>query len=109
MLIIRKDQIEHAATRLLTQAQVNPEAGPKAFEEYVKLRYPYLETAKKREKEKAIETLLKEIERGPLVVTPMGVAPVKSRIRHKIDRAELGDAREVSSRLSKKIGGIVPL
>lgn len=110
MLIIRKDQIEHSATRLLTQAQVNPEAGPKAFEEYVKTRYPYLETAKKREHDDAKMRLFEEVNKGPLVITPMGDPAVKSRIYKKIERAEQHeDAAAVGSRLMKKIGKAMPL
>jgi hypothetical protein len=112
MLIIRKDQIEHAATRLLTQAQVNAEAAPKVFEEYVKIRYPYLETAKKREHDDAIKQLIAEVNKGPLTITPMGDPAVKSRLHKKVEKADVlpaSSSGKVSSRLLSKIGKAVPL
>lgn len=112
MLLVRKDQIEHSATRLLTQAQVNAEAAPKAFDEYVKLRYPYLETAKKREKDEAISQLMAEVKKGPLKITPLGDTAVKSRTYRKISREQVPtteEANAVGSRLMGKIGRSIPL
>lgn len=109
MLIIQKDRIEHAASRMLTQSQVNPEAGPKAYDEYVKIRYPYLETAKKREHEDTIKQLHAAVGKGPIVIQPLGDPSVKSRMYKKIERAEHEQAAEVSSRLMSKIGRSVPL
>jgi hypothetical protein len=109
MLIIHKDRIEHAATRLLTQAQINPQAAPKEFEEYVKVRYPYLETAKKREHDESIKMLLDEVKRGPIVIRPMGNANISSKLYKRIKKHDEASARAVTSRLSKKMGGAVPI
>lgn len=109
MLLIQKDRIEHSATRMLTQAQINPEAGPKAFDEYVKIRYPYLETAKKREHDEAIKMLKDEVGKGPLVVSPMGDPTIKSKIYKKIERTEHENATAVASRLMSKIGRAMPV
>lgn len=113
MLIIQKDRTEHAATRLLTQAQINSEAAPKAFEEYVKVRYPYLEVAKKREHDDAIKALKGAVKSGPLIVSPMGDPMVKSRLHKKIERSDGSsggsEGKEVSSRLLSKIGKVMPL
>lgn len=107
LLIIQKDRIEHAATKLLTQSQVNAEAAPKAFEEYVKIRYPYLETAKKREKEATVNTLLSEIRKGPLVISPMGTPAMRSRMQSKVQDRQEDSA--TNSRLMHKIGRSVPV
>lgn len=106
LFIIRKDEIEHAATRLLTQAQVNAEAAPKMFEEYVKLRYPYLETAKKREKSETIKMLLAEVNKGPFAIRPLGEPTAKSKLYKKVQR---NTDPEVTSRLMRKIGKSVPV
>jgi len=109
MLIIQKDRIEHAATRMLTQSQINPEAGPKSYDEYVKIRYPYLETAKKREHDDAIARLNAEVKKGPMVIRPMGEPNIKSKLHKKIQRSDLEKPSDVSSRLMKKIGRSLPL
>ena len=109
LLLVQKDRIEHAATKMLTQAQINPEAGPKAFDEYIKIRYPYLETAKKREHDEVINILKSEVGKGPLVITPLGDPSVKSKIYRKIERAEHENAAEVASRLMTKIGRVMPV
>jgi hypothetical protein len=108
MLIIKKDQIEHGATKVLAQAQVNPEAGAKAFEEYVKLRYPYLETVKKREKDDAVSKLLAEVNKGPIRIKPMGDTSVKSRLYKKIEKPTVEDGKAITSRLMQKIGRSIP-
>jgi hypothetical protein len=108
MLIIHKDRIEHAATRLLTQSQINPEAGPKAFDEYVKIRYPYLETSKKNEKDTAVARMLSEIQKGPLSIRPMSDTSIKSKTYKKIARADHENATAVASRLMSKIGRVMP-
>jgi hypothetical protein len=94
---------------MLTQAQINPGEGPKAYDEYVKIRYPYLETAKKREKEDTVKVLLEEVSKGPLVIRPMGDPAVKSKLHTKIHRTEHADAHATSERLMKKIGRSMPV
>lgn len=108
MLIIKKDQIEHGATKVLAQAQVNPEAGVKAYEEYVKIRYPYLETVKKREKDDAVSKLLSEVNKGPIRIRPMGDTTQKSRLYKKIEKPTKEEGAAITSRLMKKIGRAIP-
>ena len=107
LLLVHKDRTEHAATRLLTQVQVNPEAGAKAYEEYVKVRYPYLETTKQREHEETIKRLNEAVKAGPLVVRQMGDNKMKSHMKKKIDR--ISPDTGAPSRLMKKIGRSMPL
>lgn len=91
LLLHRKDQIEYEAERVLVQAHVNAEAAVKAFEEYSKFRYPYLETSKKKEKDATIAQLLAEVKKGPLVVTAArGSSSVKSRMRKGASPAQKG-------------------
>jgi hypothetical protein len=106
LLIIRKDEIEHAATRVLTQAQVNSEAAPKMFEEYIKIRYPYLEVAKQREKDEAIRMLLAEVKKGPFVIQPMGEPKLRSKLHKAVQR---NTDPGVTSRLMSKIGRAMPV
>jgi hypothetical protein len=94
---------------MLTQAQVNPQEGPKAYDEYVKIRYPYLETAKKREKDETISRLLAEVNKGPLRITPLGDTSVKSKLHTKFMKTQSERTSEVASRLMRKIGSVMPL
>lgn len=101
--------MEHEATRVLVQAQLNPEAAAKAFEEYVKIRYPYLETEKKREKDGIVKQLFDEVKRGPLVVTPMrDSGDVRSRLRKKAEPAVAAQPGRTDG-IMRKLGRSVPL
>lgn len=57
-------------TRTILQTMLKKDAGPEAFQQYMKIAFPWIETAKKRDQQDAVKFLQEEIKRGPLVITP---------------------------------------
>jgi len=108
LLLVKKDEIEHAATRVLTQIQIDADAGVKAYDEYVKLRYPYLESAQKRDKEKVIDQLYKEVRQGAMSVAPSKMEQVKSRMKSKVKRVDEDSVPNIK-RIMTKVGRSIPV
>jgi hypothetical protein len=93
-LLIKKGQIEYLRTRAIVQAIVNHEEAESALLAYRSAALPYLERVEERTKKEHLARLLKEIDRGPLSVTPIMQPRVGSKLRARA-RGEI----------SKKIGG----
>lgn len=91
LLLHKLEDIEHARLRAVVQVLVDRKQGVEAFEDYMKIAFPYLEGRKRREKEDAKKLLASWITEGPLKVTPMGH---DQRIRSKLKQ-------RVASRLSR--------
>ena len=77
---MKLEAIEHARFRALAQIIVDKEKGVSAFEEYMKIAFPYLEATKKRDRKDVIERLQKEISNGPIAVTPVKTPNLKSKV-----------------------------
>ena len=85
LLQYKLEDIEHARLRAVVQVLVDKEKGVDAFEDYMKIAFPYLEGRKKQQKEEAMKGLMDWINTGPLKVTPMQDAQrVKSRLREQV-------------------------
>jgi hypothetical protein len=85
LLLNRLEDIEHARLRSVVQVLVNKEEGAKAFEDYMKVAFPYLEGRKKQEKEDARESLMRWVKSGPMTVTPMQEPKkMKSRMKERV-------------------------
>lgn len=81
------ENIEHAKMRALAQIQLDKEKGVEAFEEYMKVAFPYLERNKKREVENIADILNKEVAKGPMKVRPMErERKIKSKLKSRIKR-----------------------
>jgi hypothetical protein len=106
MLLVKLESIEHARTRALAQIMIDKEKGVEAFEEYMKIAFPYMEAAKKRDRTEFLDRLKKEIGRGPLSVTAIPQPKMRSKMKTRM--AERG-GRNLSDQIYKKIGPSIPL
>jgi type VI protein secretion system component VasK len=107
MLILHKDRTEHAATRMLAQMQADQKSGIKAYDEYVKIRYPYLENAKTQEKNVTLDALKKFVGSGPIAIEPLN-NNVQSKLRKRAKFVTANPDNETTGRLMSKIGKSVP-
>lgn len=102
LLLMKREQIEHARLRALAQIQIDPKQGMTAFEEYMKLAFPWAETVKKRETAAHMKLLEAEIKKGPLAVTAARDETKKMRSRLKakvVERTEFNKTKEEAGRL----------
>jgi hypothetical protein len=100
---MRLESIEHAKFRALAQIEIDKEKGVEAFEEYMKIAFPYLEAAKKRDRKQYLELLQKEIKQGALVVKPLGTGKAKSRLRTRVVERAHPRTKQELDRLYKKM------
>jgi hypothetical protein len=103
LLIVKLETIEHARFRALSQIVVDKEKGIAAFEEYMKIAFPYLEATKKKERTDHIKLLQKEVERGAISVRPVQQQKLSSRVVTARNRAKPQSADE-EKRLYKRMG-----
>lgn len=91
--------------RDLALAQVIVNKKYDVFEDYQKELFPWLETAKKRERVDHIKKLMEEVRRGPISISAAHVPSVKSRLGNKVRKVVVDDAvRKQQNDLYKKIG-----
>jgi hypothetical protein len=101
MYVIKKEEIEHSKYTALAQLLVDKEEGMKAFEEYFKTAFPFIETEKKRESKHYADILSKEVARGPLMVKKTGSDKmVSSRMKRKYDDS----TRALANKVLTKVG-----
>jgi len=110
---MRLENIEHAKFRAQAQIHMDKEKGVEAFEEYMKIAFPYLESVKKRERSDHIKALESWTKQGPLKITPMLAPRMQSRLKHKIvevdrDRDPKRDPKKAND-LYKKLGKSLPV
>lgn len=86
LLLMKIESIEHAKFRALAQIIVDQEKGVDAFEEYMKLAFPYLEASQSRDKQQFIDILKQETSKGPMGVTAMQQPKSQSRLKKRIVR-----------------------
>lgn len=104
LLMMKQETIEHARFRALAQITIDKNKGIEAFEEYMKIAFPYLEASKKQERSQHIEHLKREVSRGALVVKPVTNPNLKSRVAAaKASRSKPQSPSEEQS-LYKKFG-----
>jgi len=104
---MRLENIEHAKFRAQAQIHMDPEKGVEVFEEYMKIAFPYLESAKKQEKADHIKALESWTKRGPMVITPMLSPKMQSRMKHKIIDRKVAKDPQRADRLYKKMGSTI--
>lgn len=105
LLLMKLETIEHARFRALAQIIVDQKKGVDAFEEYMKIAFPYLEIAKSRDKEKYLEVLKKEVGRGPLLIHALRQPVAKSRLKQRV----ISRTREQENKLYNKLGDALQL
>jgi len=77
---MKLETIEHARFRAISQIIIDKDKGVTAFEEYMKLAFPYLEATKNKDRQDNIARLKEWVDRGPFAVKPLQVPNLKSRI-----------------------------
>jgi hypothetical protein len=103
--MMKLETIEHARFRALAQITIDKEKGVEAFEEYMKIAFPYLEATKKRERKHHIEKLQQEVSRGALVVQAVDNPLMRSRIATARQVARATPQSKVEEKqLYRKIG-----
>lgn len=99
------EEIEHAKLRALAQILLDKDKGVEAFQDYMKTAFPYLETAKEREKSGWIAKLKEEVARGAMSIKPLWQEKrLSSRLKAKVEEPPT----EAGRRLYKKMGTIIP-
>lgn len=100
---MKLETIEHARFRAISQIIIDKEKGVTAFEEYMKLAFPYLEATKKKERQGHIERLKQEVGRGAIAVRALPMPNLKSRVAAAKSRITPQSPVE-ERQLYKKIG-----
>lgn len=110
-----RDRIEHAKVRALAQAMIDKEEGVKAFDEYMKLAFPWHEDHKVKRDVDMKKIMAEEIKRGALLVTSDKPRVVQSKLkklavdaqdRNKIIRGQ--PIQQTHPNLYKNLGPVLP-
>lgn len=103
LYVMKQQQITFLRDLALAQVIVNQKYD--VFEDYQKEMFPWLETAKKRDRVDHIKKLMEEVKRGPISVSASPVPSVKSRLNSKVKKVVMSDAlRKQQNDLYKKMG-----
>jgi hypothetical protein len=108
MFTLMQERSNHARLRAVVQSTVDKEQGVQAFEDYMKVAFPWIETAKGRERMDYMKKLVNEVRRGPLSVSPMAMPRVKSRTREKLEKNQAKPDPAAMSRLYEKLAKKAP-
>lgn len=106
LLLIKKEDIEHAKFRALAQIQISKKEGVEAFEEYMKIAFPYLSAEKQKRHAAAIKVLEAEIKRGAFSIRPQQPLVVKSRMQGRILSRTKPQSPQQADELYRKMGSM---
>ncbi len=106
MLLIKKEDIEHAKFRALAQIQISKKEGVEAFEEYMKVAFPYLQAEKQKRHSAAIKVLEAEIKRGAFSIRPQQPLVMKSKMRGRILSRTKPQSPQQADDLYRKMGSM---
>lgn len=110
LFVLKKEQVEHARLRALAQAVISKDKGKEAFDEYMKVAFPWLERTKQREKSDHVRVLLEEVKKGGLSIKPLWEERMRSRLKHRvIERPVVQKSREEMNQLYSKLGKAIPV
>lgn len=99
MLHDRLEDIEHARFRALAQLLINKDEGAKAFEDYMKIAFPYLEQRKKQQDVELKKILHSWTKAGPIKVIPLAEPRVPSKLKQRHVRVQ----KELVDRVYDKV------
>lgn len=110
LLWLQKEQMEHAQTFALIQTMVDREKAGEAFESYKKIRFPWIESSKEKQKIDHIKKLMQEVKHGALNVTPMQQSrKVNSKLKRIVaSRAPSEEIKKEQAKIYSKMGMSVP-
>jgi hypothetical protein len=100
------ESIEHAKFRALAQIQISKKEGVEAFEEYMKLAFPYLAAVKQQKHAQAIKILEAEIKRGAFSIRPQAQPLMRSKLQSRITSRKKPQSPEEADALYKRMGSL---
>ena len=100
---MRLESIEHAKFRALAQLEIDPKAGVEAFEEYMKIAFPYLEAIKGKDRDEILKVLKAEVARGAIQVTPHLPPKMTSRLKTRLTRRTRPQTKKEAASLYEKM------
>ena len=103
-MTMKLETIDHARLRALAQVVIDKDKGIEAFEEYMKIAFPYLEATKRRDREEHIAILQREVRRGVLKVTPVETPEMKSRVGAAKSRRQRMATPDEEARFYRRLG-----
>ena len=107
LLLMKLESIEHARFRALAQITVDKDKGVEAFEEYMKIAFPYLDAAKRRDRKEFTDLLQQEIMRGPLRVIHVAQKKVRSRLKDRYVKRQAPRPQQELNQLYSKMGRLI--
>lgn len=113
MLLLKKEEIEHARELAFAQIFVNKGEATKAWTAYQEIARPYIKTAQDEQRKTSIQRLLEEVKRGPLGIRPLWQKPVRSRLRTQDEVAQhaaqhYGRTKQEVDQLYAQLNPIMP-
>lgn len=99
---LRQEEIDHAKLRAIAQLLLEPSKGKDAFDEYMKVAFPYLAAVRDRELEDISKVLKEELKRGLLQVAP--IAPTARAVPGAATPTPVSDA--VISQMVRRSKGV---
>ena len=109
MLLMRLESIEHARFRASAQIIIDKDKGVEAFEDYMKIAFPYLDALKRRDRGEFLKALNKEVARGAITVTPVMPTRIKSKLKTRMVQRSKPQTREEADRLYQRLNAeLVP-
>ena len=110
LYILKKEEIEYSKELAMAQILIDKEKGLEQFEKYRKKMFPWVDTAKTREKDLHKKILMDAIKQGPLSIQPIQTAKVTSRLvrRKQAEAPEAPVDKKKLDQLYSRLGKIVP-
>lgn len=109
LLWLQKEQMDFVQTRAMIQSIANHEKASEAFEDYKKIRFPWIESSQTKNKIDHIKRLMEEVKKGPIAITATPQSTrMRSRLKTKIvERTNPRIAAE-QKKIYEKMGTTVP-
>ena len=109
LYVLKREEREYMRDLSLAQIQLNKDKGAERFNEFRKLMFPWIETAKARDDDEHKRVLKEVIGRGPLVVKATSQQRVKSRLVQRVDGQRQQLTKEQQNELYKRLGKSIPV
>ena len=106
---MRLESIEHARFRASAQIVLDQEKGVEAFEAYMKVAFPYLESVKRQQNADVLQQLNKEVRKGAIQIRPVVEQKVRSKLKTRLVKRTTPRTKDESNKLYGKLGETVPV
>lgn len=109
LYVLKKEEIEYSKELAMAQIQIDKEKGLEQFEKYRKKMFPWVDTAKRREKDIHQKVLLAAVKAGPMTVTPLQQPKARSRLvqRREVAKPTVLNKKRLDN-IYSQIGKVVP-